>query len=120
MVDEVQHVLSADLISSLRTQVRGLHVDDKLINFIVSIVTATRNHKSIYLGASPRASIGILNASKSIAAMRGRDFVIPEDILYVSPAVLRHRLELTPEKEMEGATTDDAINEIIHSIELPR
>jgi MoxR-like ATPase len=120
MVDEVQHVLSADLISSLRTQVRGLHVEDKLINFIVSIVTATRNHKSIYLGASPRASIGILNASKSIAAMRGRDFVIPEDIIYVAPAVLRHRLELTPEKEMEGATTDDAINEIIHSIELPR
>jgi MoxR-like ATPase len=120
MIAEVQPVLSAELISSLRMQVRGLHVDDKLIKFIVSIVTATRNHKSIYLGASPRASIGILNASKSIAAMRGRDFVIPEDIIYVSAAVLRHRIELTPEKEMEGATTDDVINEIIHSIELPR
>src|SRR5580700_6152442 len=120
LIAEVQHVLSAELISSLRTQVRGLHVEDKLINFIVSIVTATRNHKSIYLGASPRASIGILNASKAIAAMHGRDFVIPDDIIYVVPAVLRHRLELAPEKEMEGATTDDIIKEIILSTELPR
>jgi MoxR-like ATPase len=83
-------------------------------------VAGTRNHKSIYLGASPRASIGILNAAKSIAAMRGRDFILPDDIIYVVPPVLRHRLVLTPEKEMEGATTDDVITEIIQSVEIPR
>jgi MoxR-like ATPase len=97
-----------------------LHVEDKLIHFITSVVATTRNHKSIYLGASPRASIGILNASKAIAAMHGRDFVIPDDIIYVIPPVLRHRLELTPEKEMDGATTDQVITEIIQSLEIPR
>jgi len=120
MIGLVQPALSSDTISSLRTQVRGLHVEDKLIHFITSVVATTRNHKSIYLGASPRASIGILNAAKAIAAMRGRDFVIPDDIVYVIPPVLRHRLELTPEKEMDGATTDQVITEIIQSVEIPR
>jgi MoxR-like ATPase len=120
MVDQVQRVLSADLIESLRVKVRGLHVEKKLIQFITVLVSTTRNHKSIYLGASPRASIGILHAAKAIAGMRGRDFVIPDDIIYVVPAVLRHRLELSPEKEMEGTTPDQVINEIIRSIEIPR
>jgi len=119
-VDNVRPVLSANQIDELRRQVRGLHVEDKLIRFITSIVTATRNHKAIYLGASPRASIGILNGSKALAAMRGRDFVTPEDIVYTAPAVLRHRLVLTPEREMEGASADDVIREIIGSIEIPR
>jgi MoxR-like ATPase len=120
MIDQVQPVLSADLITSLRAQVRNLHVEEKLIHFITTLVTTTRSHKSIYLGASPRASIGILNAAKAIAAMHGRDFVVPDDIIYVTPPVLRHRIELTPEKEMEGATTDQVIQEIIQSIEIPR
>ena len=119
-VGGVQSVLSASRIGELRSQVRGLHVEEKLIHFITAIVGATRNHKAIYLGASPRASIGILNGSKALAAMRGRDFVTPEDIVYTAPAVLRHRLVLTPEKEMEGASTDEVINEIIQSIEIPR
>jgi MoxR-like ATPase len=119
-LDSVASVLTADQIGQLRDKVRGLHVEEPLIRFITAIVGATRNHKSIYLGASPRASIGILNGSKAIAAMRGRDFVTPEDIVYTAPAVLRHRLVLTPEKEMEGASADDVINEIIRSIEVPR
>lgn len=120
MIGLVQPVLQANQIESLRNQVRNLHVEEKLIHFITAIVTGTRNHKSLYLGASPRASIGILNASKAVAAMRGRDFVLPDDIIYVTPAVLRHRLVLSPEKEMEGATTDDVISEIVASIEIPR
>ena len=119
-VQELQPILHAAQLESLRAQIRGLHVEEKLIQFITSIVGATRNHKSIYLGASPRASIGILNAAKAIAGMRGRDFVIPEDIVYVAPAVLRHRLVLTPEREMEGGTEDAVIGEIIQSIEIPR
>jgi MoxR-like ATPase len=120
MLDLVQPVLSAAQIESLRKKVNGLHVEEKLIHFITTIVGGTRNHKAIYLGASPRASLGILNGSKALAAMRGRDFVLPDDIIYVAPAVLRHRLVLTPEREMEGASADDVIREIIQSIEIPR
>jgi MoxR-like ATPase len=119
-IGEVEPVLTAARIEDLRKVVRGLHVEEKLIHFITSIVIATRNHKAIYLGASPRASLGILNGAKAIAAMRGRDFVTPDDIVYTAPAVLRHRLVLTPEKEMEGAFPDDVISEIIQSIEVPR
>ena len=119
-IEMVNSVLTADRIESLRDKVRGLHVEEKLIHFITAIVGATRNHKAIYLGASPRASIGVLNGSKALAAMRGRDFVTPEDIVYVIPAVLRHRIVLTPEKEMEGASADEVIEEIIKGIEVPR
>lgn len=119
-VDQVMAVLGVDQLNELRKKVRGIHVEEKLISFITSIVSNTRNHKSIYLGASPRASIGILNGAKALAAMRGRDFVTPEDVVYIAPAVLRHRIVLTPEKEMEGASPDDIINQIIQGIEIPR
>jgi MoxR-like ATPase len=119
-LDDVRSVLNAATIDALRRKVHAQVVEEKLIQFITAIVGATRNHKSIYLGASPRASIGILNGAKALASMRGRDFVIPDDIIYIAPAVLRHRLVLTPEKEMEGASTDDVINEIVQSIEIPR
>lgn len=116
----IQPVLSAEDLQSLRHKVRAVHVEEKLLNFITAIVASTRVNKGIYLGASPRASIGILNGSKALAAMRGRDFVTPDDIIYIAPAVLRHRIVLSPEKEMEGAETDDVISQIIHSIEVPR
>lgn len=120
MLEEVNTVISAEQIDALRKQVRTIRVEEKLISFITNIVANTRNHKSIYLGASPRASIGILNGAKALAAMRGRDFVTPEDIVYIVPHVLRHRIVLSPEKEMEGASTDDVIAQVIQSIELPR
>jgi MoxR-like ATPase len=120
MLAEVTAVISAEQIDALRKQVRSIRIEEKLISFITSVVASTRNHKSIYLGASPRASIGILNGAKALAAMRGRDFVTPEDIIYIIPAVLRHRIVLTPEKEMEGASTDDVIAQVIQMIEVPR
>ncbi len=120
MITQVATVLSAEQIEALRKQVRLIHVEEKLVNFITSIVANTRNHKSIYLGASPRASIGILNGAKALAAMRGRDFITPEDIIYITPSVLRHRIVLSPEKEMEGGSPDDVILQIIQSIEVPR
>jgi len=120
MDDLIQPVLNAATIMELQRQVKGIRLDEKLIRFIVSIVASTRQHKSIYLGASPRASIGIMQSSKAIAAMNGRGFVVPEDILYVAPAVLRHRLVLSPEKEMDGGTADDVIKQIIQASEIPR
>ncbi|MBO9565995.1 MAG: MoxR family ATPase [Niastella sp.] len=120
MLGQVTSVISAEQIDALRNQVRTIRVEEKLISFITSIVANTRNHKSIYLGASPRASIGILNGAKALAAMRGRDFVTPEDVIYIIPPVLRHRIVLTPEKEMEGASTDDVITQVIQAVEVPR
>lgn len=120
MVDQVTHVLNHQQIESLRLQVRKIHIEEKLLHFITAITTNTRTNKSIYLGASPRASIGIMNAAKAIAAMEGRDFVTPEDIVKVATPVLRHRITLSPEKEMEGITTDEVVSQIIQSIEVPR
>jgi MoxR-like ATPase len=120
MIHEIQPVLSAAQLKSLRTQVRNIHVEEKLLRFITTLVAGTRTNKNIYLGASPRASIGIMNGAKAIAAMRGRDFITPDDIIYVTPPVLRHRIVITPEKEMEGSSADHIIDQLIHSVEIPR
>lgn len=116
----VQPVISDEQVIHLRQLIKSIIVEEKLIQFIAKISVATRNDKAIYLGASPRATIAILNASKAYAALSGRDFVIPDDIIYVAKPVLRHRIILTPEKEMEGTPEDEVIEKIIHSIEVPR
>jgi MoxR-like ATPase len=117
---QVQKLLSGSDIVSLQSQIRSIHVEEKLVRFIAALVQETRNSKSVFLGASPRASLAIMMAAKAIAGMAGRDFVTPDDIVFVVPAVLRHRLLLTPEKEMEGITTDEVIQGFIKSIEIPR
>ncbi|WP_183564490.1 AAA family ATPase [Mucilaginibacter sp. SP1R1] len=121
--DQLAHiapVLSAADIIELRQQVKGLHVEAKLLEFTAKIVYETRNHKSLYLGGSPRASLAMINAAKALAAINGRDFVTPEDIIYVAAPVLRHRIMLTPDKEMEGVSPDDVVAQIIQKIEIPR
>lgn len=120
MIAEVKPVLSAGQLQELRDNVHSIHVEQKLLAYITSIVSNTRNHKSIYLGASPRASIGILNGAKALAAMEGRTFVIPEDILEVAVPVLRHRIALTPDKEIEGVLPDEVIRQLLQNIEVPR
>ena len=100
--------------------VKQIIVEPNLIEYIAKLVVATRENAFLYLGASPRASIAILNASKGFAAIRGRDFVTPEDIKEASIPVLQHRVIVTPEREMEGLTTVEIINQIIDSIEIPR
>ena len=117
---EIKPVLTAEDIIAIRKQVRGFYVEPKLIEFVAKIIHETRNNKSLYLGGSPRASLAIINSAKALAAMNGRDFVTPEDIIWVAPAVLRHRIMLTPDKEMEGVTPDDVVAQIIQKIEIPR
>ena len=119
-VEAIRPILSGARIRELQELVRGLHIEPKLINYIVSIVKATRNSKDIYLGASPRASLNLMMGSKSVAAMRGRNFVTPEDIQYVSESVLQHRIVLTPEKEMDGGTAASVIRQIVEGVEVPR
>jgi MoxR-like ATPase len=91
-----------------------------LVEFIAKIVNETRNNPSLYLGASSRASLAILRSSKANAAIKGRDFVTPEDIVEMAGPVMRHRIILTPEKEMEGVSADELIEQIIKNIEVPR
>ena len=116
----IQAVLTAQQIKEVRQLVKGIIIEEKLLQYIAKIIVTTRSHKSIFLGASTRASLAIMNAAKAIAGMSGRDFVTPEDVVYVTPYVLRHRILLTPEKEMEGISTDDVIQQVIHAIEIPR
>ena len=119
-ISSVNSVMNAAEVKDYRSKVSLIHIDANLISYIAKIVIQTRNNSSLYLGASPRASLAILASSKAIAAMRGRDFVTPDDIKFVATPVLKHRVILTPEKEMEGITTKDVIKQIIEKIEVPR
>ncbi len=116
----VKPVLSGAQVIALRQQIKTLIIEERLLQFIAKFIHQTRNHKSIYLGASPRASLAIMNASKAMAAIGGRDFVTPEDILDVFNPVLRHRIILAPDKEMEGVTEDEVIKQIVNGMDIPR
>jgi len=116
----VKPVLNGEQVIALRQQIKTLIIEDRLLQFIARFIQQTRSHKSIYLGASPRASLAIMNASKAIAAISGRDFVTPEDILEVFSPVLRHRIILAPDKEMEGITEDEVIKQIVNGMDIPR
>jgi MoxR-like ATPase len=119
-LDTIKSFLSSVEIEKLRAIVQKVHVEENLLGYIANIVHETRSHNAILLGASPRASLAIMNASKACATIRGRDFVSPDDIKYVIPHVLKHRIMLTPEKEMEGVHVTDVINLVIEKIEIPR
>jgi len=120
LVMQIEPIVSPSDLLEARKQVRAVFVEEKIISYIANIIYATRNDRSLYVGASPRASIALLNVSKAIAVLRGRNFVIPEDVAYAVIPVLRHRISLTPEREMEGATADEVIKEILKKIEVPR
>jgi MoxR-like ATPase len=119
-MDMIKPVLGGQQVTALRQQIRTLIIEERLLQFIARLIHHTRNHKSIYLGASPRASLAIMNGSKAMAAMHGRDFVTPEDILEVVTPILRHRIILSPDKEMEGISEDEVIRQIIQGMEVPR
>ena len=119
-VKNINEVINGAEIAEFRDIVIKVHVEEKLIAYIAQIVAETRENPSLYLGASPRASIALLKASKALAIISGRDFVTPEDIKFLSKPVLRHRVILTPEREMEGKTTDEIIEMIVNKIEVPR
>ena len=119
-VGEVAAVLTKEKIDEYRNAVQQMHVEANLMKYIAQIVHETRGNVSLFLGASPRASIALLNSAKAYAAIHGRDFVTPEDVKFVAYPVLRHRIVLSPDKEMEGITTDDVIKQIVDKVEVPR
>ena len=119
-LDAIKTILSGEEIKGYQTLVKQIRVEQNLLEYIARIVVNTRENAFLYLGASPRASIAILNAAKGFAAIRGRDFVTPEDIKEAATPVLQHRVIVTPEREMEGITSVEIIKQIIEAIEIPR
>ena len=107
-------------IERCRALIKQVRVEDAMFQYITRLVAATRDHRQLVLGASPRASIALLGVGKALAAMRGRDFIIPDDIKSIAPATLRHRLLLRPEAEIEGVSADRVIENILDSLEVPR
>ena len=113
-------MFTKELVAKYSALVEKVFIRDELLDYIASLVHRTRTHPDLYLGASPRASLGILRLSKAVAALGGRDFVTPDDIQHVAYPVLNHRIILTPEREMEGFGARDVIEEIVRGIEVPR
>jgi MoxR-like ATPase len=116
----VTSVLTAKEIAEYQSTIKEIIVEDNLLKYIAAIVDNTRTNANLYLGASPRASIAMMDASKALAAMRGRDFITPDDIKKVAEPILCHRIILTPEREMEGFTAEKIVQQIVDSIEVPR
>ena len=119
-LENIKTILSGSDIKNYQSLVKQIKIETQLIEYIAKIVVNTRENAFLYLGASPRASIAILNAAKGFAAIRGRDFVTPEDIKEATIPVLQHRVIVTPEREMEGISSIEIIKQIIESVEIPR
>lgn len=118
--DVIKPVVTAAQLATYQNLVKEIIVESQLLEYIAKIIINTRENPFLYLGASPRASLALLTASKAFAALRGRDFVTPEDIKEASFAVLRHRVIVSPEREMEGLSADEIIRQILEGIEIPR
>jgi len=120
LLDEIQAVISRSDLKECQELIEKIYIKDEIILYIARLVNSTRNNGDLLLGASPRASLALLRASKAMAAISGRDFVTPDDVKFVAYPVLNHRIILTAEREMEGAETEDLIKEIAEGIEVPR
>ena len=119
-LSSISKVFSEADLKKIQKLVTEIKIEDQLLSYIAKITHNTRNHAKLYLGASPRASLAMAKAAKAMAAIRGRDFITPDDVQSVANHVLNHRIILTPEAEMEGLSSKSVIEEIIHKIEVPR
>jgi MoxR-like ATPase len=119
-LDEIEPVITKEKIKRFKSEIQNIKVEPKIMSYIAEIIHNTRQHPHLILGASPRASVAIMRASKTFSILQGRDFVTPDDIKRCLKPVLNHRIVLSPEREMEGMTTEDVIDMIVKSIEIPR
>ena len=119
-LEELKPIVTLDELLLYRSLLSKMVVEESLMQYMVQVVRLTRNTKAVYLGASPRATVALLNASKAHALLEGRDFVTPEDIKRVAPAVLRHRLILSAEAEMEGYSAPRIVETLIDQVEVPK
>lgn len=116
----INSILDPEKLAAYKQSVLEIRCEEKILKYIAEVISKTRTHPHLFLGASPRASIAVLNTAKALAAMNGRDFVIPEDVKKALFPVLNHRIILTPEREMEGVTPEKVIDMIVQSVEIPR
>jgi len=116
----LNQVLSVEQLLAMQVTLSTIRVDPEIVAYITDIVARTRSHRAVYLGASPRASIGLLVTARAHAAAAGREFVIPDDVKVFAPGVLRHRLMLHPDAELEGTTADDCVEAILREAPVPR
>lgn len=119
-LSDVATIISQSNIIEFQDLIKQILIEPHLVEYIAKIVLNTRENAFLYLGASPRASIAILNAAKGFAALKGRDFVTPDDIKDATIPVLQHRVVVTPEREMEGISSTEIIKQIIDAVEIPR
>jgi MoxR-like ATPase len=119
-LEVVAPVLTAAEVRTYQQRVRQVHVEEHVLRYVARVIHQTRDHPALYLGASPRASVALMTAAKALAALQGRDFITPEDVQEAAPPVLRHRLLLTPEQEMEGRSADAVIRDLLEGVEVPR
>ncbi|GAB4148015.1 MAG: MoxR family ATPase [Planctomycetaceae bacterium] len=117
---DLQPVMSAQDVVGIQESITSVIVERSVIEYITALVTKTRSWHTVDVGASPRASVNILLAARTMAACRNRDFVIPDDVKSLAPWVLRHRIRLRPDAEIEGITPDDVIQDVLDSVEAPR
>jgi len=117
--EEIESIITDEDVLKIREEIKNIHVEDSVEDYIISIVQATRNHQDIYLGCSPRGSLALLNACRGLAYIRGRSYVLPDDVKELAEAVLNHRIILKPEARMKGKTVEDVIYSIISSIRVP-
>ena len=115
----LSRVTTPEELIAMQTEIRGVRVDDSLLEYIADIVWRTRSHRSLYFGASPRASIALLAGAQARAVSAGRDFVIPDDVKALAPAAIRHRVGLQPDAEIEGVSADDCVAEILREVRVP-
>lgn len=116
----IKAILDPSKLAEFKLSVLEVRCEEKILTYIAKIISKTRTHTHLFLGASPRASLAVLNTAKALAAMKGRDFVIPEDVKKALYPVLNHRIILSPEREMEGITPENVIDMIVQSVEIPR
>ena len=119
-LDDVNPIITQDELLKMRAMLGAVLVEDSLVRYIVQIVQQTRQSRAVFLGASPRAAVAMLQASKAYAMLQGRDFVTPDDIKAVTPSILQHRLLLTAEAEMQGYNALSVTQSLIDKVEVPK
>lgn len=119
-LEDIKPIISKEALLAMRDTMRAVVTDDSLLGYIAQIVQQTRTSKAVLLGASPRAAVAMLQASKAIALINGRDFVTPDDVKMVAPAVLDHRIIISAEAEMQGYTASKIVATLINNVEVPK
>lgn len=118
-IDDISAVLTIEQLIHLKNEVRQVHVEDNIKEYIVSLSQLTRHHESVYLGVSPRASIALMRAAQAYAFMKGRSYVLPDDVQYLTKFVFGHRIILKPEARYEGITEEQVIGRVLHYAHVP-